>query len=131
MVRLCTLVNMSSRNYARIFPKSNLIGLSRNTKEINISSHSPGPELVFGRIIVIKRIEAHICIAFTAYCVYKELKTALYRSKSTLSLKTAAEITHNIYQLTYQLPESKHTKHQLLKMDEQQTEIIQIINNFF
>jgi transposase len=78
-----------------------------------------------------KRIEAHICIAFTAYCVYKELETALYRSKSTLSLKTAAEITHNIYQLTYQLPESKHTKHQLLKMDEQQTELIQIINKNF
>jgi hypothetical protein len=78
-----------------------------------------------------KRIEAHICIAFTAYCVYKELEMALYNSKSTLSLKTAAEITHNIYQLTYQLPESKCTKHQLLKMDELQTELIQIINKNF
>lgn len=29
-----------------------------------------------------RRIEAHICIAFTAYCVYKELERALYESKS-------------------------------------------------
>jgi transposase len=77
------------------------------------------------------RIEAHICIAFTAYCIYKELEMALYDSKSTLSLKTAAEITHNMYQITYQLPESKHIKKQLLKMDEQQTELLGIINKNF
>jgi transposase len=51
-----------------------------------------------------KRIEAHICIAFTAYCIYKELEIVLYDTKSTLSLKTAAEITHNMYQILYQLP---------------------------
>jgi transposase len=77
------------------------------------------------------RIEAHICIAFTAYCIYKELEMALYDSKSTLSLKTAAEITHNMYQITYQLPESKHIKNQLLKMDEQQSEVLDIINKIF
>jgi hypothetical protein len=39
----------------------------------------------------------------------------------------ASEITHNIYQITYQLPESKHIKTRLLNMDEQQTELYQII----
>ena len=78
-----------------------------------------------------KRIQAHICIAFTAYCIYKELEMALYESKSTISLKTAAEITHNIYQITYLLPEAKHNKTQLLKMDEQLTELIEIINKNF
>jgi transposase len=78
-----------------------------------------------------KRIEAHICIAFTAYCIYKELEMALYASKSRLSLKTAAEITHNMYQITYQLPQSKHTKTQLLKMDEKQNELLDIINKNF
>jgi hypothetical protein len=77
------------------------------------------------------RIEAHVCIAFTAYCIYKELETALYASKSTLSLKRAAEITHNIYQITYQLPDSKRTQSQLLKTDEQQSELLQIINQNF
>ena len=73
------------------------------------------------------RIEAHICIAFTAYGIYKELERVLYAEKSTLSLKKAAEITHNMYQLTYTLPESKHTKTRLLKMDNQQNELYQII----
>ena len=77
------------------------------------------------------RIEAHICISFTAYSIYKELERVLYLENATLSLKKAAEITHNMYQITYTLPDSKHTKSKLLKMDEQQTELYQIINNYF
>jgi len=73
------------------------------------------------------RIEAHICIAFTAYCIYKELERILYMEKSTLSVKKAAELTHNIYQITYTLPDSKHTKSRLLKMDDQQAELYHII----
>ena len=77
------------------------------------------------------RIEAHICLSFTAYCIYKELERILYQSKSKLSLRKAAELTHNIYQVTYTLPESKHTKSMLLKMDEDQTELCKIINENF
>jgi len=77
------------------------------------------------------RIEAHICISFTAYCIYKELERVLYAEKSTLSLKRAAEVTHNMYQITYTLPESKHTKSKLLNMDDQQKELYQIINKNF
>ena len=73
------------------------------------------------------RIEAHICISFTAYCIYKELERVLYKEKSKLSLKKAAELTHNMYQITYTLPESKHTKSKLLKMDDEQPELYQII----
>jgi transposase len=73
------------------------------------------------------RIEAHICIAFTAYCVYKDLERALYQANSTLSLKKAAEVTHNMYQITYTLPSSKHTETHLLKMDEEQQELYDII----
>jgi transposase len=77
------------------------------------------------------RIEAHICIAFTAYCIYKEMERVLKLEKSTLSLKKAAEITHNMYQITYTLPDSKHTKSRLLKMDEEQSELYEIINKYF
>lgn len=77
------------------------------------------------------RIEAHICISFTAYCIYKELERVLYKEKSSLSLKKAAELTHNMYQISYILPESKHTKSQLLKMDDQQAELCQIISKNF
>lgn len=77
------------------------------------------------------RIEAHICIAFTAYCVYKELERVLYKEKSTISLRTAAELTHSMYQITYSLPESKHVKSQLLKMDDQQAELYRIVAKNF
>jgi transposase len=77
------------------------------------------------------RIEAHVCISFTAYCIYKELERVLYAENSSLSLKKAAELTHNMYQITYTLPESKHTKSRLLNMDEEQNELYQIINKNF
>ena len=70
-------------------------------------------------------------IAFTAYSIYKELERILYKEKSNLSLRKAAELTHNMYQITYTLPESKHTKSKLLKMDEEQAELYQIIEKNF
>ncbi len=74
-----------------------------------------------------ERIEAHICIAFVAYCIYKELERVLYEQKSTLSVKKASEITQNMYQITYTLPKSKHRKTKLLKMDQKQQELYDII----
>jgi hypothetical protein len=71
--------------------------------------------------------EAHICLCFTAYCIYKELERILHTSKSTPLLKKAAELTHTMYQITYTLPESKHTKTKLLKMDVQQAALYKII----
>lgn len=73
------------------------------------------------------RIEAHICISFIAYSIYKELERILYAEKSTMSLKKAAELTHNMYEVTYTLPQSKHTRTKLLKMDEEQAELYRII----
>jgi transposase len=77
------------------------------------------------------RIEAHICISFTSYCIYKELERVLKLEKSDISIKKAAELTQNMYQVTYTLPESKHTKSTLLKMDDEQAELYQIIMKNF
>lgn len=77
------------------------------------------------------RIEAHLCIAFTAYCIYKELERVLYNEKSTLSLRKAAELTHNMYQVKYTLPDSGHTKTRLLTMDTEQKELFEIITKNF
>jgi len=76
-----------------------------------------------------ERIQAHICIAFVAYCIYKELERVLYEHNSVLSVKKAAELTQNMYQITYTLPKSKHSKTKLLKMDEKQQELYNIIQN--
>jgi len=77
------------------------------------------------------RIEAHICISFTAYTIYKELERILYKEKSNLSLEKAKELTHNMYEITYTLPESKHIKSKLLKMDDEQAELYQIVMKNF
>jgi len=74
-----------------------------------------------------KRIEAHICISFTAYAIYKELERVLYKEKSNLSLNKAAEITQNMYQLRVVLPNNKETKKIMLKMSKEQTELINVI----
>ena len=77
------------------------------------------------------RIEAHICISFVAYAIYKELERVIKKEKSTLSLKGAAEQTQNMYQLTVTLPESKRKQNILLKMTEKQTQLIKIIAKNF
>ncbi|TAG90895.1 MAG: IS1634 family transposase, partial [Bacteroidetes bacterium] len=41
------------------------------------------------------RIEAHICLSFVAYSVYKELERCLKQESYPLSVEKAAEITHN------------------------------------
>jgi len=74
------------------------------------------------------RIEAHICIAFVAYSIYKELERILQKEKSHLSLKEAAELTHTIYQLNVILPQSKHEKSIILKMDGDQDHLTELIN---
>jgi transposase len=73
------------------------------------------------------RIDGHICIAFTAYTVYKELERILKKEHSNISLKRASDLTHNIYQLTVILPESKHEKSIILKMDSEQEELYRTI----
>lgn len=78
-----------------------------------------------------RRIEAHICLSFVAYTVYKELERVLKIEKYQLSVEKAAEITHNMYQIEITLPESLHYKKVLLKMDENQSQLIQIIDKYF
>lgn len=78
-----------------------------------------------------KRIEAHICLSFVAYTIYKELERVLKQEKFPLSVEKAAEITHNMYQAVIVLPESKHTKNILLKMDDLQTRLLKIITRNF
>ena len=48
-----------------------------------------------------------------------------------LSLKKAAEVTHNMYEISYNLPDSKHKKTKLLKMDDEQAHLYQIIHKNF
>ena len=78
-----------------------------------------------------RRIEAHICIAFTAYAIYKELERVLYKDKAPFSVMRAAELTQTMYQIKVVLPESKKEQEILLKMDEEQAVLAKIIAENF
>lgn len=77
-----------------------------------------------------RRIEAHICIAFTAYAIYKELERVLYKAKAPFSVKKTTELTQTMYQLNVVLPESKKQQNIHLKMDEEQTILTKIIAEY-
>ncbi len=67
-----------------------------------------------------RRIEAHICISFAAYKVYKELERQLKEKKATISVGEAIEIADYIHQITIELPQSSKTiKKTILTTEEQ------------
>lgn len=67
-----------------------------------------------------RRIEAHICIAFAACKIYKELERQLNDKKAGISPEKAIDILKTIYSLTITTPYSnlKHTR-LIIKNDEQ------------
>jgi len=73
------------------------------------------------------RIEGHLCIAFTAYSIYKELERVLHKEAAGISVTRAAELTHNMYQINVVLPESLEHKSILLNMDQEQAHLYQIV----
>lgn len=77
------------------------------------------------------RIEAHISIAFTAYAIYKQLERILNKEKASISPIRASELTRNMYALQIMLPDTKCYERILLKMDEEQKLLYDIINHNF
>lgn len=70
-----------------------------------------------------RRIEAHICIAFVAYTIYKELERLLNNKKAKFSPKRAIELTHTMYALEYKLSDLKQKERINLQMDAEQQEL--------
>ena len=73
------------------------------------------------------RIEAHICICFTAYTIMLELERMLKAAKSEITIYQAGHLTKTMYQLNYQLPRSGRQKSLILQMDSQQQELYDIV----
>jgi len=68
-----------------------------------------------------RRIEAHICIAFVAYKVYKELERQLKQKKSSLSAENAIDIAKTIYSIQVKAPVSKDKISKTILLTEEQT----------
>lgn len=67
-----------------------------------------------------RRIEAHICITFAAYKIYKELDRQLKLKKSDLSPEKAIDIAKTIMSIKVQHPVSKEIFHKTLFLNEEQ-----------
>lgn len=74
------------------------------------------------------RIEAHLCIAFVAYAVWKELEKLLKEAGTEMSPKRAGELTHTMYEIFYTLPHSKKQETTVLKMDDEQQILYEVIH---
>lgn len=75
-----------------------------------------------------KRIEAHICLTFVAYKVYKELERQLKEKKSKLSPEKIIEILQSIYQIEILNPENNQIIKQTLLLTEEHNIIAALFN---
>jgi transposase len=66
-----------------------------------------------------RRIEAHICIAFVAYKIYKELERQLKEKQSSLSPEQAIDIAKTIFALKIRHPVSKEVFYKTLFITEE------------
>ena len=71
-----------------------------------------------------RRIEAHICIAFAACKIYKELERQLQIKKAGLSAEKALDILKTIFSITITLPQSKENRLMLLDKSEEQKNLL-------
>lgn len=100
--------------------------LWRIEKAFRISKTDLQIRPIFHRIP--RRIEAHICIAFCAYKVYKELERQLKEKQARWSVEQAIDITKTIYQVEIKthLSEKIHTRLYIDK--EEQKNLLKLFN---
>jgi transposase len=67
-----------------------------------------------------KRIEAHICLNFVAYKIYKELERQLKLKKSTLSPETVIDILQSIYEIEVTNSNTQETIRKVLLLTDEQ-----------
>ena len=75
-----------------------------------------------------RRIEAHICISFAAYKVYKELERQLKCKNANLSPEKAIEIAKTIYAIQTKTPNEKHVISKTIIITEEQKLLAELFN---
>jgi transposase len=75
-----------------------------------------------------RRIEAHICITFVAYKLYKELERILQQKDAAISAKKAIEIAMNIFEISIKSPLTKKIISKTLLLTDEQKALAQILD---
>lgn len=74
-----------------------------------------------------RRIQAHVCVAFVAYTLYKELERLLEAGGTPISAQRAVELTHTMYEMIVELPDDPRPQHILLGMDQEQQALYDLL----
>lgn len=74
-----------------------------------------------------KRIEAHICLTFVAYKIYKELERQLQALNSPITAQKAIAIAESIFQIEIQTPNAKTIITKTLLLNEEQKQLAKIL----
>ncbi len=75
-----------------------------------------------------ERIEAHLCIAFCAYKIYKEMERQLKEKQAGLSPEKAIDILKTIYEITITTPYSKQKQSRLHLPNDEQQNLLKLFN---
>lgn len=73
-----------------------------------------------------ERIEAHLCIAFCSYKIYKELERQLKVKAAGISPEKAIDVLKTIYQVTITTPFSKQKQSRLHLPNEEQSNLLKL-----
>lgn len=77
-----------------------------------------------------ERIKAHLCVAFAAYAVYKELERLLAVNKIDISPAKAIELSKTIFQITFLLPDSEKPISIFNKLSDLQKNLLNLKTEF-
>jgi transposase len=100
--------------------------LWRIEKAFRVSKHDLKIRPIFHRLQ--RRIEAHVCIAFVAYKVFKELERQLQLMDAGISPEKAIEIAKTIYTIKIINPINKEYIDQTLILNDEQKYLCKLFN---
>ena len=78
-----------------------------------------------------KRIEAHVCICFVAYKVYKELERILKQNNINLSVDTVLSIAKTVTTIRVRLPLNERSVTKLMLLTARQNQIAKLFEDDF
>lgn len=95
-------------------------------KAFRISKHDLKIRPIYHRVQ--RRIEAHICLSFAAYKVYKELERQLYSKNANISAEKAIDIAKTIFSIKVSLNNSNQTIEKTIITSEEQRHLVQLFD---
>lgn len=75
-----------------------------------------------------RRIEAHLCVCFVAYKVYKELERLLEATEAEITVDRAIECLRTIYGITIKHPATGRTKTKLFTNHDDQIRLLELFD---